>query len=836
MQQWNVMIKMFGKCMFVGWVLAVTLAAGLAAAEDPDLVLYLPLNEAAGATTFSDASGNNNPGACTSPGCPTLGVAGKDGTAAQFDGIDDVITVADATSLRTNSFTISLWVQWNGVNTASVHFLTAKGVEHLELHTGGGAGVNGLRFIPAGSATIVDAANALSVGWNHVAATYDGSAAFVYVNGALVGSKTNITGGADLTSDTTPFQIGRRSDGTYPFSGVIDAVRVYRRVLSAAEIDDLAILFPPLPPSSFDAPGAPTTEAGHMLTLQELYDYLTTGATPGAAQAFQEPATGPAAGAMKTIQHIYAALKARFDLITVTAANVRSGKRFFSTSPWGIRTGAMPERPNVTGGNGLLTVSLPDGYYAGKTATAADTNLTVENIKSGVTLFGVAGTFTSGATATAADLLTGKTAFVNGTQIIGNVPAGSNVSGAEGVKTFIIPDGLYAGSKTATANDADLTTGNIRSGVTIFGVAGKTEVVDTTTATPTTAADLLTGKTAFVNGVQITGSVPAGSNVTGANGALSFTIPNGLYSGANTATAADANLTAANIKQGVTIFGVIGTSIQASGNATDGDVLTGKTYSNSSGSSSGAMPNRGAVTITPGTTAQTIPVGYHNGSGTVAGDPNLVASNIRLGVTIFGIQGTLRQPPIINKTGQTQCWDAERNLVSCDGTGQDGEYQMGIEPALMPTEGAYNTPTWTGARFTDNGDGTVIDTVTGLIWLKNANCFSYQSWAAALSAANTLASGTCGLIDGSHTGEWRLPNVNEQHSLIDATQSNPALPAGHPFTNVSTLTDYYWTSTTADPAYFNTSSTYLVGIHNGNIEVTIKWAGTQLLWPVRGGQ
>jgi hypothetical protein len=51
-------------------------------------------------------------------------------------------------------------------------------------------------------------------------------------------------------------------------------------------------------------------------------------------------------------------------------------------------------------------------------------------------------------------------------------------------------------------------------------------------------------------------------------------------------------------------------------------------------------------------------------------------------------------------------------------------------------------------RFIDNGDGTVTDNRTGLIWLKNANCFCNQDWWTAMKSANNLAYGYCGLIDG----------------------------------------------------------------------------------------
>jgi len=94
---------------------------------------------------------------------------------------------------------------------------------------------------------------------------------------------------------------------------------------------------------------------------------------------------------------------------------------------------------------------------------------------------------------------------------------------------------------------------------------------------------------------------------------------------------------------------------------------------------------------------------------------------------------------------------------------------------------------------TETCNGTITDHLTGLIWLQNANCFGGQNWAAALTAANGLANGQCGLSDGSAAGDWRLPNLRELQSLVDYGNFNPALPAGHPFTNFQT--SFYWSST-----------------------------------------
>ena len=84
-------------------------------------------------------------------------------------------------------------------------------------------------------------------------------------------------------------------------------------------------------------------------------------------------------------------------------------------------------------------------------------------------------------------------------------------------------------------------------------------------------------------------------------------------------------------------------TLELTGNATTADVLSGKTFYNTNLKSkvTGTMPNRGAVVITPSTQNQTILAGYHNGSGYVKGDANLVAGNIKSGVNIFGVAGNL---------------------------------------------------------------------------------------------------------------------------------------------------------------------------------------------------
>ncbi|MCW5200978.1 DUF1566 domain-containing protein [Desulfobulbus sp. F4] len=113
------------------------------------------------------------------------------------------------------------------------------------------------------------------------------------------------------------------------------------------------------------------------------------------------------------------------------------------------------------------------------------------------------------------------------------------------------------------------------------------------------------------------------------------------------------------------------------------------------------------------------------------------------------------------------------------------------------------------ARFTDNGDGTLTDRKTGLIWLKNASCGTFfegdgnggkniRSWQEAGVAASKLKDGFCGLKDGSKAGDWRLPDREALITLANAndTASTEKWQTGQAFTDLQSF--YYWSSTKGD--------------------------------------
>lgn len=116
---------------------------------------------------------------------------------------------------------------------------------------------------------------------------------------------------------------------------------------------------------------------------------------------------------------------------------------------------------------------------------------------------------TSDATAAAADILTGKNAYANGALVPGAMPNNGAVN--ENITTaaqkVTIAEGYTEGGTVQISDDeqAKIVSGNIKAGTTILGVDGKTSIVDTEDA-DAAAGDLLEGKTAYVNGVKVTGT------------------------------------------------------------------------------------------------------------------------------------------------------------------------------------------------------------------------------------------------------------------------------------------------------------------------------------------
>jgi hypothetical protein len=159
----------------------------------------------------------------------------------------------------------------------------------------------------------------------------------------------------------------------------------------------------------------------------------------------------------------------------------------------------------------------------------------------------------------------------------------------------------------------------------------------------------------------------------------------------------------------------------------------------------------------------------------------------------------------VKATANNEIWAVKRRSggqVKLQATGMHFAYANGDDGSLQ-TGVPFPYPRWIDKR-----NGTLTDTVTGLIWLKTANCISGQ-WSEAITAISALATGQCGLADGSIAGSWRMPNRNEMLSLSDRMQNNHAdffnqaytWKATHALSQAPIFTgfvvsNYYWTSTT----------------------------------------
>lgn len=197
-----------------------------------------------------------------------------------------------------------------------------------------------------------------------------------------------------------------------------------------------------------------------------------------------------------------------------------------------------------------------------------------------------AGGDTSDATATAADIVRGKTAYGADGKITGRIPSvGGTQVVPKAAGQIAVAGNVYTTGARIIPKEDNFIPANIRKGVSIWGVVG---------------------------------TLDPGSSPT-----------------------PDPNLIPANVKAGVTIDGVTGTFTNDATITAD-YILDGFSGYANGEKITGNIPSKDAATYTPGTSDQFINAEqYLSGAQKIAGDANLVAENIKEGVSIFGVTGTL---------------------------------------------------------------------------------------------------------------------------------------------------------------------------------------------------
>jgi len=222
-------------CLFVA--LALSLGSVNATAQTTrGLQAWWKMDEGTGART-ADASGRGNAGivAGAPPPSWTSGVSSNglffEGNGASF------VVVAGSRNLGviSNAITVAAWVRpvsfnahvvtkWlgNGATDGSWILSVTQGKAGLELF------LNGV-YTPLPGNTVWSGDGE----WHHIAGTYDGSTMSVYLDGSFDGSRS-ASGKIDIVNAS--LFLGQQPDGSFPYEGDMDNVRIYNRALTAAEI------------------------------------------------------------------------------------------------------------------------------------------------------------------------------------------------------------------------------------------------------------------------------------------------------------------------------------------------------------------------------------------------------------------------------------------------------------------------------------------------------------------------------------------------------------------------------------------------------------------------
>lgn len=199
------------------------------------------------ASTTSDVTGNGHTGSLVNFYSSTSTVTGQIDEAIDFDGVNDYISVSSLSGLPTTaSSTVSLWVKIgtspSGTDVLLSYFTTTYGYYKLILDSGNVPILYNTCSNGGGGICISDSnTTLLSNTWYHVVGTFGGlneyDSGIIYVNGVSQGTGTFSSFHSNPAGII--FRIGSEVNNTNYCDCIIDDVRLYSRILTPTEINEL---------------------------------------------------------------------------------------------------------------------------------------------------------------------------------------------------------------------------------------------------------------------------------------------------------------------------------------------------------------------------------------------------------------------------------------------------------------------------------------------------------------------------------------------------------------------------------------------------------------------
>ncbi len=218
---------------------------------------------------------------------------------------------------------------------------------------------------------------------------------------------------------------------------------------------------------------------------------------------------------------------------------------------------------------------------------------------------------------------------------------------------------------------------------------------------------------------------------------------------------------------------------------------------------------------------------YRDDGCLTTGDAITMATSIDhfVSAVSLGLAGGPASGCQLPASGQTNCYDSAGSQIACAGTGHDGDVQAGATLA-----------------YVDNGNGTITDANTGLMWAKKSDDGSIHDQDTLYTWGSSFIGYVAALNGANFAGhnDWRMPNVKELQSIVNYGNNIPAVSLafnsgctpGCTVLNCSCTTNSnsYWSATT----YVAGASAWTVNFKYGYIDAGSK-ANGYYVRAVRGG-